>query len=87
MWEKFKSVFSIVGAVLTVVLFTVILFLLRRRNTYLRRNTGDPERDRAIENRIRECEEGIARGESHLLRAEEILRNAVARSGEGEPSS
>ena len=80
MWEKFKSVFSIIGAVLTVVLFTVILFLLRRRDTYLRRNTGDSERDRVIE-------EGIARSENHLLRAEEILRNAVARSREGESSS
>lgn len=80
MWEKFKSVFSIVGAVLTVVLFTVILFLLRRRDTYLRRNTGDSERDRAIE-------EGITRSEDHLCRAEEILRNAVARNREGEPSS
>ena len=80
MWEKFKSVFSIVGAVLTVVLFTVILFLLRRRDAYLRRNTGDSERDRVIE-------EGITRSENHLLRAEEILRNAVARSREGESSS
>ena len=80
MWEKFKSVFSIVGAVLTVVLFTVILFLLRRRDIYLRRNTGDSERDRVIE-------EGITRSENHLLRAEEILRNAVARSREGESSS
>lgn len=80
MWEKFKSVFSIVGAVLTVVLFTVILFLLRRRDTYLRRNTRDSERDRVIEERI-------ARSENHLLRAEEILRNAVARSREGESSS
>lgn len=79
MWEKFKSVFSIVGAVLTVVLFTVILFLLRRRDTYLRRNTRDSERDRVIE-------EGITRSENHLLRAEEILRNAVARSREGESS-
>lgn len=77
MWEKLKSIFSIVGAVLTVVLFTVILFLLRRRDTYLRRNARDSERNREIENRI-------TRSEDHLLRAEEILRNAITRSREKE---
>lgn len=73
MWEKLKNAFSIVGAVLTVVLFTVILFLLRRRDTYSRRSTRDSERNREFENRI-------TRSESHLLRAEEILRNAITRS-------
>lgn len=98
MWGKIKTAFSIVGAVLSVVLFTVILFLLRRGKTDGRRNGDDSERNQRIEEGIGKCEErtesvsegldrakdGIGRCEEHLQRAEDILRNAIKRSREAE---
>ena len=93
MFNKIKTAFSIIGAVLSVVLFTVILFLLRRG-----RNRDDSERNQRIEEGIGRCEEqaesvsegldrakdGIGRCEEHLQRAEDILRNAIKRSREAE---
>ena len=98
MFNKIKTVFSIIGAVLSVVLFTVILFLLRRGKTDGRRNGDDSERNQRIEEGIGRCEEraesvsegldrakdGIGRCEEHLQRAEDILRNAIKRSREAE---
>lgn len=98
MWGKIKTAFSIIGAVLSIVLFTVILFLLRRGKTDGRRNGDDSERNQRIEEGIGRCEErtesvseglgrakdGIGRCEEHLQRAEDILRNAIKRSREAE---
>lgn len=80
MFNKIKTVFSIIGAVLSIVLFTVILFLLRRSKTDRQRSGDDSERNQRIE-------EGIGRCEEHLQRAEDILRNAIKRSREGEPDT
>ena len=101
MWQKIKTVFSIIGAVLSIVIFTTILFLLRRSKTDKRRNGDDSERNQRIEEGIGKCEErtdsvseglnrakdGIGRCEEHLQRAEDILRNAIKRSREGEPDT
>ena len=98
MWDKIKTVFSIIGAVLSFVLFTVILFLLRRGKADGRRSEDDSERNQRIEEGIGKCEEraesvsegldrakdGIGRCEEHLQRAEDILRNAIKRSREAE---
>ena len=98
MFNKIKTAFSIIGAVLSIVLFTVILFLLRRGKTDGRRNGDDSERNQRIEEGIGKCEErtesvseeidrakdGIGRCEEHLQRAEDILRNAIKRSRETE---
>lgn len=98
MFNKIKTAFSIIGAVLSIVLFTVILFLLRRGKTDGRRNGDDSERNQRIEEGIGKCEErtesvsegldrakdGIGRCEEHLQRAEDILRNAIKRSREAE---
>lgn len=98
MWGKIKTAFSIIGAVLSVVLFTIILFLLRRGKTDGRRNRDDSERNQRIEEGIGRCEEraesvsegldrakdGIGGCEEHLQRAEDILRNAIKRSREAE---
>ena len=98
MWGKIKTAFSIIGAVLSIVLFTVILFLLRRGKTDGRRNRDDSERNQRIKEGIGKCEgraesvsegldrakDGIGRCEEHLQRAEDILRNAIKRSREAE---
>ena len=77
MLSKIKTAFSIIGAVLSIVLFTVILFLLRRGKADGRRSGDDSERNQRIE-------EGIGRCEEHLQRAEDILRKAIKRSRETE---
>lgn len=96
MWSKIKTVFSIIGAALSIALFTVILFLLRRRKTDRTGSARDTERNQRIEEGIGKCEEradsvsegldrakdGIGRCEEHLQRAEDILRNAIRRSRE-----
>ena len=101
MWEKIKSALGIAGAVLSVILFTVLLFVLRRGNPDRRRSRESDERDTAIQNGITDCEgraerveEGIERAEDavgrceeHLQRAEDILRKAVERSRQGKESS
>ena len=82
MLEKVKTIFSIIGAVLAVVLFTVILFLLRRSKTDGRGSSDDTERDTRIKEGIAECQDSVGRCEEHLQRAEDILRRAVKRSRE-----
>lgn len=94
MWEKIKNVLSVIGAVLSVVLFTVVLFLLRRGKTDGQGSGANAERDSRIqggiesskdragriEEGITRAEDGIRRCEEHLQRAEDILRNAIKRS-------
>ena len=101
MFNKIKTAFSIIGAVLSIVLFTVILFLLRRGKTDGRRSGDDSERNQRIKKGIGRCEEraesvseglgrakdGIGRCEEHLQRAEDILRNAIKRSREAEQAT
>ena len=92
-WEKVKTVFSVIGAILSVVFFSVLLFLLCRGNINRRRGNGDNERDKLIKDGIGRGQEqadrvtedidrakdSIGRCEEHLQRAENILRNAIKR--------
>ena len=101
MWTKIKTAFSVIGAVLSIALFTVLLFLLRRSQTNRRGSGDDSERNQRVEEGIGKCEERaatisegidraknrIGRCEEHLQRAEDILRNAIKRSREGEPEA
>lgn len=80
MLSKIKTVFSIIGAFLTVLFFTVLLFLLRRGKADRTGSTADSDRDRRIKEGIGNCEDGIERCEEHLRRAEDILREAIERS-------
>ena len=89
MWEKIKKVFAIIGAVLSVVLFTVILFLLRRGSSDGQGSSGIDERDTRIkegldgaQESIRDSRDTAERCEERLRRAEEILRNAIKRGEE-----
>ncbi|MBR2724684.1 MAG: hypothetical protein IKB72_04535 [Ruminococcus sp.] len=86
MWENIKKVFAIIGAVLSVVLFTVILFLLRRRSSDGQGSSGIDERDTRIkegldgaQESIRDSRDTTERCEERLRRAEEILRGAIER--------
>ena len=90
MWNKIKTIFSIIGAVLSTVFFTVTLFLLRRSSSDRQRSTGDVERDRrikdglessqgrtdTIERESTECEGRISNAENGIGRCEEHLRRA-----------
>lgn len=87
MWEKIKTVLSIAGAVLSVLFFTVLLFVLRRGKADGRGSDGTDERDSRIEERIDSAGDAIARCEEHLQRAEELLRGAVERSRKEESKS
>lgn len=79
MWEKIKKVFAIIGAVLSVVLFTVILFLLRRRSSDGQGSSGIDERDTRIKEGLDGASDTARRCEERLRRAEEILRGAIER--------
>lgn len=94
MWEKIKKIFAVIGAVLSVLLFSFLLVLLRRRSsdgsgsreadardTRIKEGIGScEERAGRIEDGITRAEDGVARCEEHLQRAESILREAIARS-------
>ena len=94
MWQKIKNILAVIGAVLSVALFTFLLFLLRRRDTDRRGSTDGTDRDSGIQEGIESCEErtvriedgitraedGIARCEERLQRAEDILRRAIEHS-------
>lgn len=87
---KIKNIFSVIGAVLSVALFTILLFLLRRRSSDGRGSGGNAERDSRIQEGIGECEsraeriereagecsEGISRAEDGITRCEEHLQRA-----------
>ncbi len=84
--DKIKKIFAVIGAVLSIVLFTVILFLLRRGSSDGQGNSGIDERDSAITGGLNGASESIERSrdtaercEEHLRRAEEILRGAIER--------
>ena len=96
MLSKIKTVLSVIGAVLSVILFTIVLLLLRRGKADGRGSTANAERDSRIKERlegasgeIAECRSTVERCEEHLQRAEDILRNAIKRSREetGEPEN
>ena len=90
MWNKVKTVFSIIGAFLSVVFFTSIFFFIRRNSADGTRSTGDTERDSRIQEGIEsgerrtntiekesaECNERIANAENRITRCEEHLRRA-----------
>ena len=79
MYEKIKKVFTVIGAVITVVLCTVYLVFLRRRGSDGQGSSGIDERDSRIQEGLRECQSTAERCEEHLRRAEEILRGAIER--------
>ena len=94
MWKKIKDILAVIGACLSIVLFTVLLFVLRRGKTDRRGSESASERDSRIqggiessEDRIDRSTEGIERCEEHLQRAEDILRRAISRSREEGESS
>ena len=96
MLSKIKTVLSVIGAVLSVILFTIVLFLLRRNKADGRGSTANTERNSRIKEgleessgEIAECRSTVERCEEHLQRAEDILRNAIKRSREetGEPEN
>lgn len=84
--EKIKNIFSIIGAVLSIALFTFLLFLLRRRDSDGCGSTGTGELDTRITEGLERASEEIRgtaeRCEERLRRAEEILRRATERSKE-----
>lgn len=82
MWEKIKKVFAVIGAFLTVIIFTLLLILLRKGNSDGSGSTGTDESDSRIREGLADSEERIARCEERLRRAEEILRKATDRSRE-----
>lgn len=84
MFEKIKTIFSIIGAVLSVVLITVLLFLLRRGKALRQGSRADSDRADRIEEGIGECTDRIKRCEERLQGAENILREAIRRSREQE---
>lgn len=93
MWNKVKKIFTVIGAVLTVVACTFYLVFLRRRDSNGQGSSGNDERDTRIQEGIADAQEAIdncrdsirdsrdtaERCEEHLRRAEEILRNAIER--------
>ena len=93
MWEKIKKAVTVILAFLSVILFTILLFVLRRRSSDGQGSTDASERDRRIEEGITDSEEraerveeridragsAVERCEEHLQRAEDILRGAINR--------
>ena len=89
MSPKIEKAFSVIGAVLTVILCTVALILLRRGKADGQGSSGIDERNQRIKEgldgateKINECRDTAERCEERLRRAEEILRNAIKRAEE-----
>lgn len=86
MWSKVKTVFSIIGAVLTVVFLSVIPVLLCGKED--KSDGSGSDRIDESAGRIREgldrSEERIADSQERIRRAKEILRKAVERAGKEE---
>ena len=101
MWEKIKSIFAVIGAVITIAFCTFVLVFLRRRDSVGLGSDGVDGADTSVEDGIGECqdrtdgiqeslgraEDSVGRCEEHLHRAEAILRNAIRRSRERESNS
>lgn len=89
MWKKIKTFFSFIVAVLSVLLFTTLLFLLRRSHSDGPGSRADSERDTRIkaglgncEDRLNSSKDRVEQCEERLRRAEDILRKAINRSKE-----
>lgn len=82
--EKIKTAFSIVGAVLSIVLLTFLLYLLRRGNSDGRGSGQDSERAERIKDGLTDSSARARKCEERLQDAETILRNAISRSRERE---
>lgn len=79
MWEKIKKAFAVIGAVLTVVICTLCLVFLRRRDSDGRGSSGVDERDTRIKEGLDGATDTAGRCEERLRRAEDILRGAIER--------
>lgn len=86
MWNKIKTIFSIIGAVLTVIFLSVIPVLLCRKESQTD-GSGSNRIDESA-GRIREgldrSEERVADSQERIRRAKEILRKAIERAGKEE---
>ena len=89
MWEKIKKAGSIAWAIITILVFTIVIILLRRGKADRRGSDGAVEYDSRIqeglggaEESIRDSRDTVERCEERLQRAEDILRNAISRSRE-----
>lgn len=80
--EKVKLVFKTIGSIFATVFgaLGVLFFCKRRSETDRRRSDGNAERDARIQKGIGDCSDGVSRAESHIDRAESILREAIDRS-------
>lgn len=87
MWKKIKNYLIIVGAAILVFVLTIFYVLMRGSKADRQGSTGADERDSAIQDGIRECQESVDRCGEHLQRAEDILRRAIERSREGKPET
>lgn len=79
MWEKIKKAFAVIGAVLTVVICTLCLVFLRRRDSDGRGSSTADERDTRIKEGLDGATDTAGRCEERLRRAEDILRGAIER--------
>lgn len=86
MWNKIKTIFSIIGAVLTVIFLSVIPVLLCGKESQTD-GSGSNRIDESA-GRIREgldrSEERVADSQERIRRAKEILRKAIERAGKEE---
>lgn len=91
MWEKIKKAFSIIGGILSAFFCFLMFFFIGRSSADRRGSTTDATRNRERSERvtldtteIRESRESVERATGHFQSAENILRNAINRSKQGE---
>jgi hypothetical protein len=77
--DKIKKAFAVIGAVLTVIVCTLFLVFLRRRDSDGQGSSGIDERDSRIQEGLDGASDTAKRCEERLRRAEEILRGAIER--------
>ena len=94
MWEKVKSIFAVIGAVLVIIVCTLCLIFLRRSGSDGRGSGSADERDSRIQEGLGNAEDAVERSrdtatrcEERLQRAEDILREAIERSRKKEQQS